>query len=201
MTTSNVFRFSAKNERSPGVDQLEGDGPFAVADPRSLAWRIALDTINELVELKLLTTDSAPGHLFAYRTYLGESSESLSILHIIYPLESELAGIQKRLAKPASAPVWEIAKRILPPAQFYKAYPKIADACRQSGSVILEAAAPATITTGSVNPLAGKSLAAWIRAGLTLDKSDQRAPFCFHVTIPHQQWPSITRTHFGGSNH
>ncbi|HEV3211337.1 MAG TPA: hypothetical protein VGY91_13840 [Chthoniobacterales bacterium] len=198
MTTSNVFRFSAKNERSHGVDQLRDDGSFASSDPRSLGWRIALDTIIELVEHQLLATDSAPRHLSAYRTYLGESSESLSILHFIYPLESELARIQKRLPALASAPVWEIAKRILPPAQFYKAHPKIADACRQSGSVILEATAPATITTASVNPVAGKSLAAWIRAGLSLDEGDQRSPFCFHVTIPPAQWSSITRTHFGG---
>jgi hypothetical protein len=180
-------------DRAGGDDSL-----FASSDPQSLAWRIASDTINQLIELRLLTADVASRHLAAYRTHLAQSNESLSILHFVFPVESEVAGVQKRLAATVSAPVWEIAERILPPAQFYKAYPAIADACRQSGSVILDAIAPATFTTGSVNPVAGKSLATWIRSGLSLGTDDQRSPFCFHVTIPPQQWASIVRTHFGG---
>jgi len=199
MTNMNVLRFS-RNGRSPEpeADRAGGeDGAFTFSDPQSLAWRIATDTINQLIELRLVAADIAPRHLAAYRTHLGQSNESLSILHFVFPAESELAGVQKRLAALASAPVWEIAERILPPAQFYKAYPAIADACRQSGSVILDAVAPATITTASVNPVAGKSLAARIRSGLSLGTDDQRSPFCFHVTIPPQQWGSIARTHFG----
>jgi len=199
MTNLNVLRFS-KNGRSlePEMDRAsEEDGSFASSDPKSLALRIASDTINQLIELRLLAAD-ASRHLAAYRTYLGQSTESLSILHFVFPAESELAGVQKRLAATASAPVWEIAERIVPPAQFYKAYPAIADACRQSGSVILDAKTPATFTTASVNPVAGKSLATWIRSGLFQDTDDQPSPFCFHVTIPPQQWPSIVRTHFGG---
>jgi hypothetical protein len=199
MTAMNVLRFS-KNGRSPepefnGVG--DDDGEFASSDPRSLAWRIASDTINQLIELQLVAADAAPRLLAAYRKYLEEPSQSLSFLPFAFPVESELAGVQKRLAILSSAPVWEITERILPPAQFYKAYPAIADACMQSGSVILDAAAPATITTASVNPLAGKSLATWIRSGLPLGTDDQRSPFCFHVTIPSQQWSSIVRTHFG----
>jgi hypothetical protein len=200
MTNLNVLRFS-KNGRSaePEIDRLgDEDGSFASSDPQSLAWRIASDTINQLIELRLLAADIAPRHLAAYRAHLAESTESLSILHFVFPVESELAGVQKRLAALASAPAWEIAERILPPAQFYKAYPAIGDACWQSGSVILDAKAPATFTTASVNPVAGKSLAAWIRSGLSLGTDDQRSPFCFHVTIPPQQWGSIARTHFGG---
>jgi hypothetical protein len=200
MTTMNVLRFS-KNGRSPEpeTDRFDGgeDGSFASSDPQSLALRIASDTIKQLIELRLVTTDVASRHLAAYRTHLGQSNESLSILHFVFPTESELAGVQLRLAALVSAPVWEIAERILPPGQFYKAYPAITDACRQSGSVILDAVAPATVTTASVNPVAGKSLAAWIRSGLSLGTDDQRTPFCFHVTIPPQQWPSIVRTHFG----
>jgi len=199
MTAMNVLRFS-KNGRSP-EPELDGfggdDGSFAPSDPQSLAWRIASDTINQLIELQLVAAGAAPRLLAAYRKYLAEPSQSLSFLPFAFPVESELAGVQKRLAALASAPVWEIAERILPPAQFYKAYPAIADACRQSGSVILDAAAPATITSASVNPVAGKSLAMWIRSGLSLGTDDQRSPFCFHVTIPPQQWSSIVRTHFG----
>jgi hypothetical protein len=199
MTTRNVLRFSAKSGRSPEIDKSGGDdASFASSDPRSLAWRIALDTINQLIELQLVAAGAAPGLLAAYRKYLEESSESLSFLPFAFPAESDLAGVQKRLAALASAPVWEIARRIVPPAQFYKAYPAIADACRQSGSVILDATAPATVTTASVNPVAGKSLATWIRSGLSLGTDDQRSPFCFHVTIPPQQWPAIALTHFGG---
>jgi hypothetical protein len=181
------------------MDRAGGDdGSFAPSDPQSLAWRIASATINQLIELRLVAAGAAPRLLAAYRKYLEEPSQSLSILPFVFPVESELAGVQKRLAALASAPVWEIAERILPPAQFYKAYPTIADACRQSGSVILDARVPATVTTASVNPVAGKSLATWIRSGLSLGADDQRSPFCFHVTIPPQQWASIVRTHFGG---
>jgi hypothetical protein len=203
MTNLNVLRFSSRNGRlrEPEMDWAGGDdGAFASSDPRSLAMRIASDTINQLIELRLLAADVASRHLAAYRTHLAQSNESLSILHFVFPRESELIGVQKRLAALASAPVWEIAERILPPAQFYKGYPAIADACRQSGSVILDTAAPATITTASVNPVAGKSLATWIRSGLSLGTDDQRSPFCFHVTIPSQQWASIVRTHFGGDS-
>jgi hypothetical protein len=200
MTNLNVLRFS-KNGRSPEpeTDRFDdgGGGSFASSDPQSLALRIASDTINQLIELRLVTSDIASRYLAAYRIDLGQSNESLSILHFVFPAESELADVQKRLAATASAPVWEIAERILPPAQFYKAYPAIADACRQSGSVILDAKTPATITTASVNPVAGKSLAAWIRSALSLDTDDQRSPFCFHVTIPPRQWASIARIHFG----
>jgi hypothetical protein len=197
MTTANVLRFSAKNGRSLEASQPQKDTLFALSDSRSIAWRIALDTISQLIELELLSTDSAPLHLAAYRTYLTDSSESLSILHFVFRLESELAEAQKRLATPASAPVWEIVKQILPPTQFYKAQPAIADACRQCGSVVLDAMVPATVTTASVNPNAGRILAAWIRSELLQIKGDERSPFCFHVTVPPQQWPAIARTHFG----
>ena len=199
MTNLNVLRFS-KNGRSP-EPELDGfggeDGAFASSDPQALALRIASDTIKQLIELQLVAAGAAPKLLAAYRDYLGEPTQSLSFLPFAFPVESELAGIQKRLATTASAPVWEIAERILPPAQIYKAYPAIADACRQSGSVILDATAPATITTASVNPVAGKSLATWIRSRLSLGADDQRSTFCFHVTIPPQQWSSIARIHFG----
>jgi hypothetical protein len=200
MTNLNVLRFS-RNGRSPEpeMDRAGGeDGSFASSDPQSLALRIASETIHQLIELQLVPADAAPKLLAAYRKHLEESSKSLSILPFVFPAESELTGVQKRLAATVSAPVWEIAERILPPAQFYKAYPAIADACRQTGSVILDAKTPATITTASVNPVAGKSLATWIRSGLFQDTNDQPSPFCFHVTIPPQQWPSIVRTHFGG---
>jgi hypothetical protein len=201
MTNLNVLRFSSKNGRLP-EPELDGsgakEGAFASPDPQALALRIASDTIKQLIELQLVAADIAPRHLASYRTHLGQSNESLSILHFVFPVESELAGVQKRLAATASVPVWEIAERILPPAQFYKAYPAIADACRHSGSVILDAAALATVTTASVNPVAGKNLATWIRSKLAPGTDDQRSTFCFHVTIPPQQWPSIVRTHFGG---
>jgi hypothetical protein len=201
MTNLNVLRFSSKNGRlpEPELDRSGGkEGALASSDPQALALRIASDTIKQLIELRLVTSDVASRHVAAHRTHLGQSNESLSILHFVFPVESELAEAQKRLAASVSAPVWEIAERILPPASFYKAYPPIADACRQSGFVILDAKAPATITTASVNPVAGKSLTTWIRSALSLATDDQRSPFCSHVTIPQQQWASIVRTHFGG---
>jgi hypothetical protein len=201
MTNLNVLRFSSKNGRSPDpeLDRPDGrEGAFASSNPQALALRIASETIHQLIELQLVAADAAQKLLATYRKYLEEPSQSLSILPFVFPSESELAGVQKRLATLVSAPVWEIAERILPPAQFYKAYPTTADACRQTGSVILDAKVPATVTTASVNPVAGKSLATWIRSALSLGTEDQRSTFCFHVTIPPQQWPSIVRTHFGG---
>ena len=197
MTTTSVLRFTAKNGRAPEIGQPQSDSQFAPSDPRSLAWRIALDTVNQLIELQSVTGDVAPKLLAAYRNYLEESQESLSFPHLAFPLESELARAQKRLAAQASVPVWEIAEKILPPAQFYRAYPKIGDACRRSGSVILDATALATITTASVNPLAGKGLATWIRTALSAESGEERSPFCFHVAIPARQWSSVARTHFG----
>jgi len=195
----NVLRFSSRNGRTPEIDRSrDNDVLSASSDAQSLALRIASDTISELSELGLLPVDSATRHLSAYRDHLEQSRESLSILHFVFPLESQLAAVQKRFAASFSAPVWEIAKRILPPAQFYKAYPEIAEACRLSGSVILDSTIPATVTTASVNPAAGKNLAALIRSGPSLAADDQRSPFCFHVTIPAPQWSAIARIHFGG---
>jgi hypothetical protein len=197
MSALNILRFTAKNGSASEVDYLESNGPFSSSDPRALAWRIASETVNQLIQFQVLAREATPKHLSAYRTYLTESPESLSILHFVFPLQTELLAAQRRLATFASISVWEIAERIVPAAQFYRAHPEIRDACRQCGAVILDATTPATFTTGSVNPLAGKNLATWIRSALSLDKADQRSPFCFHVAIPPQQWPSIARTHFG----
>jgi hypothetical protein len=197
MTTPSVLRFSAKNGRLPEAYQPQGDTLFGQSDSRSLAWRIALDTMNQLVELHLVAADAAPGTLAAYRNHLEEPAETLSFLPFVFPSESEMAGIQKRLAVQTSVPVWEIAEQIASPARFYKAYPTIVEACRNSGSVVLDATALATITTASVNPMAGKNLATWIRSALLSDGEEERFPFCFHVAIPPRQWPSVARTHFG----
>jgi hypothetical protein len=200
MTAPNILRITTKNGTAAGVEYLAGDGPFLNSDPRSLAWRVASETINQLVELQILTKPAVANHLATYRTYLTESSESFSILHFVFPADSDFLSAQRSLCSLRSVPVWEIAGRILPPTQFYRANPLIADACRRSGAVILDATA-ASFTTGSVDPLAGKHLAAWIRSALSADKADLRVPFRFHVAIPPHQWLSIVRTHFGGSNH
>jgi hypothetical protein len=197
MTTPSVLRFSAKNGRLPEPDQARSDGLFAPSDSRALAWRIALDTINQLIELQLVAPDAAPGMLATYRNHLDESVERFSFLPFVFPQQSELAGCQKRLAGRVAVPVWEIVEKILPPTQFYKAHPGITEACRQCGAVILDATALATITTASVNPLAGKGLAAWIRSTLSSERGEEWSPFCFHVAIPFRQWPSVARTHFG----
>jgi hypothetical protein len=199
MTAPNILRITTKNGTAAGSEYLAGDGPFLQSDPRSLAWRIASETTSQLVELQILTKPAVASHLATYRTYLTESPESFSILHFVFPVDSDFLSTQRSLCSLRSVPVWEIAERIMPPTQFYRANPLIADACRRSAAVILDATA-ASFTTGSVDPLAGKHLAAWIRSALSADKGDQRVPFRFHVAIPPQQWLSIARTHFGGSN-
>src|SRR4029077_6160045 len=95
MTNLNVLRFS-KNGRSqePEIDRLgDEDGSFASSDPQSLAWRIASDTISQLIELQLVAAGASPRLLAAYRKYLEEPSESLSFLPFVFPVESELAGV------------------------------------------------------------------------------------------------------------
>ena len=96
----------------------------------------------------------------------------------------------------ANLHVWEIAHRIPPPETFYKAHPEILEACKLCGAVILDASTPSTITTGSINPLAGDFLARWIQTELEYDPTETRPRFFFHVAIPPRLWPGIMRTHF-----
>jgi hypothetical protein len=195
MTTPNILRLTSRIGTAAEVEKLAGDGPFPLSDPRSLAWSIASETANQLIQLQLLAKTVAARHLATYKTYLAESQESFSILHFMFPLECELLSAQRRLSSLVSVPIWEIAERILPPAQFYRTQPEIAEACRISGAVILDATT-ATFTTASIDPLAGRNLAGRIRSVLSSGRAG--APFFFHVAILPQQWQSIARTHFAG---
>src|SRR5215469_535557 len=109
MTNLNVLRFS-RNGRLPEPEMdrtADEEGSFASSDPQALPLRIASETIHQLIELQLLAADASPKLLAAYRKHLEEPSQSLSFLPLVFPAESELAGVQKRLAVTASAPVWE----------------------------------------------------------------------------------------------
>ena len=96
----------------------------------------------------------------------------------------------------ANLHVWEIAHRIPPAEAFYKAHPKVLDACQLCGAVVLDASTPSTLTTGSINPLTGEFLGPWIQAELEYDPTELRPRFFFHAVIPPRLWAGIMRSHF-----
>ena len=128
------------------------------------------------------------------------STSANDILHFLFPDEGRLTMIIRWLNSRANLHVWEMANRIPPPETFYKAHPRILEACKFSRAVILDASTPATITTGSINPLTGAFLARWIQTELESDSAETRPRFFFHVVIPPQLWPGIMHSHFRYEN-
>jgi hypothetical protein len=177
----------------PPREQLE-TGHVAA---RVLAKTIAAHTIKVLLEGEMLDPASASNELLKYGIGLEKGLNiGQGILRFLFPDEGRLAMVLHWLNSQANLHVWEIAHRIPPPDAFYKAHPEILEACKLCGAVILDAATPSTITTGSINPLTGDFLAHWIQAELQYDAAETRPRFFFHVAIPPRLWPSIIRTHF-----
>jgi len=163
--------------------------------PRMLAGLIASHTVTALVEGELLDQRAAPELLREYGNQLNQ--EKLihdCILRFAFPDDEKVVAAADWLNNQAHLHVWEIAHRIAPPKTFYQAHPEIVEACRSCGVVILDAGSPATITTGSINPLSGDFLANWIQSAL--DTAETRARFFFHVVIPPRHWEGIARAHF-----
>ena len=164
---------------------------------RVLATRIAAHTVKVLLEGEMLDPASASDQLRNYESNLGkELNIGQCILRFLFPDEGRLAMVLGWLNSQANLHVWEIAHRIPPPETFYKAHPEILEACKLCGAVILDAATPSTITTGSISPLAGDFLARWIQTELEYDSAETRPRFFFHVVIPPRLWLGIMRSHF-----
>jgi hypothetical protein len=164
---------------------------------RVLAKTIAAHTVKILLEGEMLDPASASDELLKYGMNLEKGlNVGQCIVHFLFPDEGRLAMVLGWLNSQANLHVWEIAHRIPPPETFYKAHPEILEACKLCGAVILDAATPSTITTGSISPLAGDFLARWIQTELEYDSAETRPRFFFHVVIPPRLWLGIMRSHF-----
>ncbi len=164
---------------------------------RVLATRIAAHTVKVLLEGEMLDPASASDQLRNYESNLGkELNIGQCILRFLFPDEGRLAMVLRWLNSQANLHVWEIAHRIPPPENFYKAHPSILEACKLCGAVVLDASSPSTLTTGSINPLAGGFLARWMQTELEYDPGEMRPRFFFHVVIPPRLWTGIIRSHF-----
>jgi hypothetical protein len=168
---------------------------------RVLATTIAAHTVKVLLEGEMLDPSSASEQLRNYGEGLEkEVNAGHCILRFLFPDEGRLAMVLGWLNSQANLHVWEIAHRIPPPESFYKAHPRLLEACKLCCAVILDASTPSTMTTGSINPLTGDFLARWIQIELDHDPSESRPRFFFHVVIPPRLWTSIMRTHFRYDN-
>jgi hypothetical protein len=168
---------------------------------RVLATTVAAYTVKVLLEGEMLDPASASEQLRNYGSRLEkELSLGQDILHFLFPDEGRLTMIIRWLNSRANLHVWQMANRIPPPEAFYKAHPRILEACKFSRAVVLDASTPATITTGSVNPLTGAFLTRWIQTELESDSAETRPRFFFHVVIPPQLWPGVMHSHFRYEN-
>jgi hypothetical protein len=164
-----------------------------------LATAIASHTANALVQTEMVDPESATEKLPVYKNNLGQEAPSgRCILQFLLSDEEEWATAACRLNSHARLHVWEMAHRIAPPKSFYKAHPEILEACKLCGAVVLDAGTPSTLTTGSINPLAGDFLAHWIQSALEAEETRPR--FFFHVLVPARHWDSMIRIHFGTDN-
>jgi hypothetical protein len=173
------------------------DATIGRVGPRMLAGLIASHTVNALVEGGQLDGGAASEVLRTYGSQLNQDQSAPScILRFSMPEDEKLTVAVNWLNGHAHLPRWEIAHRIAPPKNLYRAHPEILEACKLCGAVVLDAATPSTITTGSINPLAGDFLANWIQSALDADPTETRPRFFFHVLVPPRHWDAIARTHF-----
>jgi hypothetical protein len=184
-------------ESLPAVQLPPAEQEAGQVGAKALAKNIATYTVKVLLEGEMLDPASASDELLKYGISLEKGLHpGHGILQFLFPDEGRLAMVLHWLNSQANLHIWEIAHRIPPPEIFYKAHPEILEACKLCGAVILDASTPSTITTGSINPLAGDFLARWIQVELDYDSSETRPRFFFHVAIPPRLWPGIIRTHF-----
>jgi hypothetical protein len=176
-----------------------GAWPVGKVEPPILAAAISAHTLSALVQTEMLDPGSATEKLQVYENDLGQKpSSGRCILQFLFADEGKVAMAACRLNSHTQLHVWDMAHRIPPPKSFYKAHPEILEVCKLCGTVVLDAATPSTLTTGSVNPLAGNFLAHWIQSALEAEETRPR--FFFHVLVPARHWDSLIRIHFGTEN-
>jgi hypothetical protein len=167
------------------------------AGAAALAKTIAAHTVKVLLEGEMLDPTAASEELLKYG--IGLESGLIAgrcILHSLFPDDGRLAMVLGWLNSQSNLHVWEIAHLIPPPELFYKVHPEIFEACKLCGAVILDAATPSTVTTGSINPLTGEFLARWMQSQLQHDSAETHPRFFFHVVVPPRLWSGILRSHF-----
>jgi hypothetical protein len=173
-------------------------GNWGGLTPLLLAQKLAEVTNDVLVELGVL--DQLEG-----RRKLGDflaDAETLNLqgktsLHVVLE-EAKLAAGVRSLQRLVNAHVWGVTPRIPPPEAFYRSYPEVKAVCRLTGTVIVDAGTACTLTTASLNPLAGEIVAAWLDTYFTQSRREQRHRFYSHVALTPAQWPGIFRAHHGG---
>jgi hypothetical protein len=191
------LKLSTAVDLQPRVELTHDEKEAGHMAARVLAKTIAAYTVKILLEGEMLDPTSAADDLLTYGNGLEKGLNiGQCIVRFLFPDEGRLAMVLGWLNSQANLHVWEIAHRLPPPEALYKAHPEILEACRLCGAVILDAATPSTITTGSINPLAGDFLARWIQTELEYDPTETRPRFFFHVAIPPRLWPGIMRSHF-----
>lgn len=173
-------------------------GAWGGLTPLLLAQRLAEVTNDVLVELGVL--DQAEGRL-KLREFWADA-EALSLqgrtsLHVVLE-EAKLATGVRALQRLVNAHVWGVTPRIPPPEAFYRSYPEIKPVCRLTGTLIIDAGSPCTLTTAGLNPLAGEIVAAWLDHYFTQHRREPRHRFYSHVALTPAQWPAIFRAHCGG---
>jgi len=174
-----------------------GEWLAAEVGPLGLAMAIASHTVSSLVEAEMLNLLVGAQQLRDYNESLNQGRiPNDCILRFLFPEEKELSTCIVRLNRRVQLHVWEMAHRIAPPKSFYKGHPEILEACKLCGAAVLDAGTPSTLTTGSINPLAGDFLASWIQSVLATDPAELRPRFFFHVIVPPPHWEAIARAHF-----
>jgi hypothetical protein len=173
-------------------------GTWGSLTPLLLAQKLAEVTNEVLVELGEL--DQLEGRR-KLRDFWADA-ETLSLqgktsLHIVLE-EEKLVGGVRALQRLVNAHVWGVTPRIPPPEAFYRSYPEVKLVCRFTGTVIVDAGTSCTLTTASLNPLAGEIVAAWLDTYFTQNRREQRHRFYSHVALTPAQWPGIFRSHCGG---
>jgi hypothetical protein len=171
-------------------------GAWGGLTPLLLAQKLAEVTNNVLVELGELDQPEGRRKL---RDFWAEA-EALSLqgktcLHVALG-EAKLAAGVRSLQRLVNAHVWGVTPRIPPPDAFYRSYPEVKPVCRLTGTVIVDASTPCTLTTASLNPLAGEIVAAWLDTYFTKTRREPRHRFYSHVALTPAQWPGVLRSHF-----
>jgi hypothetical protein len=183
---------------SPAWSRALRYGNWGGLTPFHLAQKLAEVTNDVLVELGVLDQSEGQRKLQDFLT----DAEALSLqgktfLHAVLEEEKLSAGVRS-LQRLVNAHVWGVTPRIPPPEAFYRSYPEVKPVCRLTGTVIVDASTAGTLTTASVNPLAGEIVAAWLDAYFTQSRKEQRHRFYSHVALTPVQWPGIFRSHCGG---
>lgn len=173
-------------------------GAWGGLTPLLLAQKLAEVTNDVLVELGELDQAEGRRKLREFRA----DAEALSLqgktsLHVVLE-EGKLAAGARALQRLVNAHIWGVTPRIPPPEAFYRSYPDIKSACRLTGTVIVDASTACTLTTASLNPLAGEIVAVWLGWYFTQSRGEQRHRFYSHVALTPAQWPGIFRSHWGG---